>query len=70
MGGRFLEGLDERKEGRSSCAAVPVRMGDGEGSGVGWERDTGAKGAILCSVALESPGVVFGGVVSLVNHMR
>ena len=65
-----MEGLGARRDGRNNCAAIPVRMGDRVGVGVGWVRDAGTKEAILCSVALESPGVAFGGVVSLVNHMR
>ena len=65
--GRFLEGLVERRDENSSCAAVLVR--DGAGVDVGWMRAAGANEAILCSVALESPGVAFGGVASSVNHM-
>ena len=67
--GRFLEGLVERRDENSSCAAVLVRVGDGAGVDVGWMRAAGANEAILCSVALESPGVAFGGVASSVNHM-
>jgi len=32
-------------------------------------RDAGTTDARLCIVALEAPGVVFGGVASSVNHM-
>ena len=67
--GCLLEGLGERRDGRSSFEAIPVRVGDGTGVGVGWVRDTGANKAILFSVVLESPGVVFDGVASSVNHM-
>ena len=67
--GRILEGLVERRDENSSCAAVLVRVGDGAGVDVGWMRAAGANEAILCSVALESPGVAFGGVASSVNHM-
>ena len=31
-----MEGLCEMRDGRSSCAADPVRVGDGAGGGVGW----------------------------------
>ena len=33
--GRFLEGLGERRDRRSNCVVVPVRVGDGAGGGVG-----------------------------------
>ena len=64
-----MEGLGERRDGRSSCAADPVRVGDGAGGGVGWVRDAVATEARLCGVALEALCVVFGGVASSVNHM-
>ena len=67
--GRFLEGLGERRDGGSSCVAVPVLVVDTTGVGVGWVRDTCANEAILCRVVLKSPGVAFGGVASSVNHM-
>ena len=66
---RFLEGLSERRDGRSSCAAVLVRVVDGAGSNVGWVRDVGATEARLCGVAHEASGVVCGGVAASVNHM-
>ena len=67
--GRFLEGLGERRDGGSSCAAVPVHVADATGVSVGWVRDTGKNEAILCRVVLKSQGVTFGGVASSVNHM-
>ena len=67
--GRFLEGLGERRDGMSSCVAVPVRVVDDTDVGIGWLRDAGANEAILFSSSLESPSVAFGGVVSSVNHM-
>ena len=64
---RFLEGLSERMDGRSSCAAVLVRVVDEVGSNVGWVRDVGATEARLCRVAHKSSGVACGGVAASVN---
>ena len=57
------------RDRRSSCASVPVCVGDGAGSDVGWVRDAGVTEARLCIVALEALGVVVGGVASSVNHI-
>ena len=67
--GRFLEGLGDSRDGRSSYSAVPVRVGDESGVGIDWVRDASANEAILYSVAPESQGVAFGGEASSVNHM-
>ena len=64
-----MEGLGARRDGRSSCVAVPVRVGDVAGGDVGWVRDAGGTEARLGSVALEALGVAFCEVASSVNHM-
>ena len=53
----------------SSCEAVTVRVSDVVGWGIDRVRDTSAKEADPLSCSFESPGVVFSGVTSLVNHM-
>ena len=64
-----MEGLGERRDGRSSCAAVPVRVVDRAGGNVGWVLDVGATEARLCGVAHEASGVACGRVAASVNHM-
>ena len=66
---RFLEGLSERMDGRSSFVAVSVRVVDWVGGNVGWVLDVGATEARLCGVAHESSGVACGGVVASVNQI-
>ena len=65
---RFLEGVSERRDGRSSCVAVSVRVVDGAGGNMGWVLDVGATEAIPCGVAHESSGVACGGVAASVNQ--
>ena len=64
-----MEGLGEIRDGRSSCASIPVCVGDWAGGDVGWVRDADATDARLCIVALEALGVVVGGMASSVNHI-
>ena len=37
-----MEGLGERRDGKSSCTSVPGCVGDGTGADMGWVQDTGA----------------------------
>ena len=67
--GRLLEEWGERREGRRSCTAVPVRVGDGIGVGVGWVQDAGTPEARLCIGAPDAPCVAGGGVTSSVNYI-
>ena len=66
---RFLEGVSERRDGRSSCVVVAVRVVDRAGGNMGWVLDVGATEAIPRGVAYESAGVACGGVADSVNQM-
>ena len=55
-----MEGLSDKRDGRSSFAAFPVCVGDGAGWGMDWMRDEGANETTPYIVSIESSGVAFG----------
>ena len=60
--GRLLEGVGERRDGKSNCASVVGCVGDGA-CGEGWTE------ARLCTVVPDALDVAAGVVASLVNHI-
>ena len=66
---RLVEGFGETRDGRSSCAPVPGRMGDWTDGDWGCVRDAGATDARLWVSVLEALCVAFGAVASSVNHI-
>ena len=64
-----MEGVGERRDGKSIGASVLGCVGDGACGDVGWVRDVGATEARRCTVVPDALGVAAGVVASLVNHI-